>query len=43
MDKVDWDEGQAGEGMSYARTPDATGDFQTVDSPTPGAANGAGG
>ncbi len=43
IDKVDWDEGQAGEGMSYARVPDATGDFQTMDSPTPGTANGAGG
>ena len=36
---VDWDEGQSGEGQSYARVPDATGDFQTVDNPTPGAAN----
>ena len=39
VDRVDWDEGQAGEGQSYARVPDATGDFQTVDNPTPGAAN----
>ena len=36
---VDWDEGDSGEGESYARVPDATGDFQTVGSPTPGAAN----
>ena len=36
---VDWDEGQSGEGESYARIPDATGDFQTVGNPTPGAAN----
>ena len=36
---VDWNEGQSGEGQSYARVPDATGDFQTVDDPTPGAAN----
>ena len=36
---VDWDEGQSPEGQSYARVPDATGDFQTVDTPTPGAAN----
>ena len=36
---VDWDESQSGEGQSYARVPDATGDFQTVDNPTPGAAN----
>ncbi len=38
-DMVDWDEGQSGEGQSYARMPDATGEFQTVGSPTPGAAN----
>ncbi len=36
---VDWNEGDSGEGDSYARVPDATGDFQTVGSPTPGAAN----
>ena len=42
VDEVDWDDGQAGEGMSYARVPDATGDFQTVDNPTPGAANQTG-
>ena len=36
---VDWGEGQSPEGQSYARLPDATGDFQTVDNPTPGAAN----
>ena len=36
---VDWDEGQSGEGQSYARIPNAVGDFQTVDDPTPGAAN----
>ncbi len=36
---VDWDEGDSGEGESYARVPDATGDFHTVGSPTPGAAN----
>ena len=36
---IDWNEGQSNEGQSYARIPDATGDFQTVDSPTPGAAN----
>ena len=39
VDEVDWDDGQAGEGMSYARVPDASGDFQTVGNPTPGAAN----
>ena len=40
--KVDWDEGQAGEGMSFARVPDAIGEFQTVGNPTPGAANQTG-
>ena len=39
VDSVDWDEGQSPDGQSYARVPDATGDFQTVDNPTPGAAN----
>ena len=37
--EVDWDEGQASEGMSFARVPDAIGEFQTVGNPTPGAAN----
>ena len=40
--EVDWDEGQAGEGMSFARVPDATGEFRTVANPTPGAANRSG-
>ena len=40
--EVDWGEGQAGEGMSFARVPDATGEFQTVGNPTPGAANQTG-
>ena len=39
VDRVDWDEGQSSDGQSYARVPDTTGDFQTVDNPTPGAAN----
>ena len=39
MDSVDWAEGQAGEGQSYARVPDGAGGFQTVGNPTPGAAN----
>ena len=39
VDSVDWDEGQSPDGRSYARVPDATGDFRTVDNPTPGAAN----
>ncbi len=37
--EVDWDEGQADEGTSYARVPDGRGEFQTVSTPTPGAAN----
>ena len=40
VESVDWDEGDAGEGESYARVPDGSGDFQTVGSPTPAAANG---
>ena len=39
VDQVDWAEGEAGEGTSYARLPDATGEFRTTDNPTPGAAN----
>ena len=42
VDEVDWDEGQAGEGKSFARVPDATGKFRTVGNPTPGAMNVAG-
>ena len=42
VDWVDWEEGQAGEGMSFARVPDGTGEFMTVDTPTPGFANGSG-
>ena len=34
--EVDWDEGQAGEGMSFARVPDAIGEFQTVRQPHTG-------
>ena len=37
--RVDWNEGQSGEGQSYARVPDTTGEYRTVDSPTPGAPN----
>ena len=40
--EVDWDEGQAREGMSFARVPDAIGEFQTVGNPTPGASNQTG-
>ena len=36
---VDWADGQSGADQSYARVPDVTGRFETVDSPTPGAAN----
>ncbi len=36
---VNWEKGQADEGMSWARLPDITGDFQTVNTPTPGARN----
>ena len=39
VDSVDWDEGQSPDGQSYARVPDATGDFRTVDDPTPAASN----
>ena len=39
VDSVDWNEGQADAGTSFARMPDGTGDFQTVSSPTPGARN----
>ena len=39
VDRVDWEEGDSGEGQSFARVPDATGDFRTVASPTPGAPN----
>ena len=37
--QIDWEKGQADEGTSWARLPDIMGDFQTVDSPTPGAPN----
>jgi len=39
VDRVDWAEGEAGEGTSYARLPDGSGDFRTVTDPTPGAPN----
>ena len=38
---VDWDDGQADAGTSFARVPDVTGDFHTVGAPTPGAPNRA--
>ena len=37
--EVDWEEGDADEGTSYARVPDVTGEFQTVGNPTPGTTN----
>ena len=40
--EIDWDEGQAGEGVSFARMPDAIGEFRPVGNPTPGAMNEAG-
>ena len=39
VDSVDWADGDSGEGESYARIPDASGEFQTVGNPTPGATN----
>ena len=39
VDSVDWEEGDSPGDQSYARVPDATGDFQTVNNPTPGAPN----
>ena len=38
VDSVDWDEGDSGEGQSYSRLPDGTGEFHTV-VPTPGYEN----
>ena len=38
---VDWAEGQADAGTSFARVPDADGEFRTVSTPTPGAPNQA--
>ena len=39
VDQVDWDEGQSGEDMSFARVPDASGEFRTVENPSPSEAN----
>ena len=41
VDQVDWDDGQSGEGASFARVPDASGGFRTVTNPTPGTPNPA--
>ena len=40
VDSANWSDGDADAGTSYARIPDATGDFITVSEPTPGAGNG---
>ena len=39
VDTVDWEEGDSPGDQSYARVPDATGDFLTTGNPTPGAPN----
>ncbi len=39
VDRVDWEEGDSPGDQSFARMPDATGDFRTVATPTPGAPN----
>jgi Lamin Tail Domain len=39
IDEVDWAEGEAPEGGSYARIPDGTGEFTTRTPATPGVAN----
>lgn len=40
VDSANWSDGDSDAGTSYARIPDATGDFTTVSEPTPGAGNG---
>ncbi|MCY3657420.1 MAG: CotH kinase family protein [Caldilineaceae bacterium] len=39
VDQVDWEDGQSGEDASFARVPDARGEFRTVANPTPGEPN----
>lgn len=39
IDSVDWNQGDAATGKSYARQPDGTGDFVSLDTQTKGAAN----
>ena len=41
VDQVDWEDGQSGEDASFARVPDARGEFRTVANPTPGEPNPA--
>lgn len=39
IDRADWDEGDAPDGASWGRNPDGAGSFETMHTPTPGAAN----
>ena len=39
VDQVDWEDGQSPEGYSLARIPNLSGQFQTVEDPTPEGAN----
>ena len=39
VDSADWNEGDAPAGKSWGRFPNGTGDFKTLDKPTPAAAN----
>ena len=39
VDSANWRAGQSDTGTSYARTPDGSGPFETVNSPTPGEPN----
>ncbi len=39
IDSVEWSAGQSDAGTSFARSPDATGRFQTTDNPSPAAPN----
>ncbi len=39
--QVDWEDGQSGEDASFARVPDAHGEFRTAANPTPGEPNPA--
>ena len=40
VDSADWSDGDSDAGTSYARVPNATGEFTTVSEPTPGMGNG---
>lgn len=40
MDKIGWKPGQAPPGYSFGRSPNLTGDFRTLVTPTPGGVNG---